>query len=334
MLPDTLRSWNDLPEKERDTLLNLKAEKRLTTEVFTALNLRMTYNSLRRKLNEHKTVFAVKQQIVRTVTMPPSPSKRYLDYEVLEGDDYIIISDIEIPDHSTLYLERALLLGMAHGVRKLIIAGDLVATDQQTLNDWLRLWRVEDLSYEDTIRLTRDILRRLSTWFNEIVVIEGNHDDRIARKTGGEVHLGMFIQGDKVRYSRYHFLWVKNSDAKYGLIGHPRSGSSSSVKLAQNIYNNTPAPDGSKPIWVYTAHTHHAQSGFSGDGIAQVFGLGTGREYDLTGYAAVAFNTFARWSSSIGMIRRKYPLNITHRDDWRFWLGEYYPDDTPAIAIE
>lgn len=321
-----LRTWDQITPEEKDHLLRLKQEKRLTSEVFTALNLRMNFESLRRKLNEHKLVYRARQ--TAPVTMPPSPSKRYDDYEVLQGDDFIIISDVEIPDHSTLYLERAMRLGMAHSIKRLIIAGDLVATDQQTLNDWARLWRVEDLSYENTIRLTRDILARFASWFDEIVIIEGNHDDRIARKTGGEIHLGMFLQGDKVRYSRYHYLWVKNSDGKYGLVGHPRSGSAASVKLAQNIYNNTTAPDGSKPIWLYTAHTHHAQSGLSGDGICECFGLGAGRDKNLTGYAAIAFNAFPQWSSSIGMIRRKYPYNITHRADWRFWLGEFYPAET------
>ena len=333
MLPDTPRSWNDLPEKERDTLLNLKAEKRLTNEVFTALNLRMTRDSLRRKLNEHKTVYAIRQQTVRMVTMPPSPSKRYTDFAVLEGDDYIIISDIELPDYNPLYLERAILAGMAHGIRKLIIAGDFLATDQDALNEWVSLWQTEDMTYEEAINLAKSVLTRLLSWFTTIDIIEGNHDDRPARKTGGQIHLGMFIAAENVRYSRYHFLWVKTSKG-YVYVCHPRQYSANSVGLGQKIYNTLTAPDGSKPMGIVVAHTHQAQVGTTPDGHGEVIALGTCRDKDLTKYKATSANTHHEWENGFLMIRKAYFYPLTSRSDWRFWLGEYYPDDTPAIAIE
>jgi hypothetical protein len=72
--------------------------------------------------------------LVAQIDIPKSPSRTYLDYPVIDGDDLIIISDIEIPDHSAKMLQLALLTGMARGIKHLIVAGDLIATDQDSLN--------------------------------------------------------------------------------------------------------------------------------------------------------------------------------------------------------
>lgn len=322
------RHWGQLSSEEKDRLLTLRLSKQLTSDVFASLNLRMSRESLIRKLNEHKLVFKAKQHA--PVVMPPSPSKRYTGYETLEGDDYIVISDVEIPDHFALYLERALLMGMAHGIRRLIIAGDFIATDQDALNEWVTMMLSDDLSYEETIRLTKDILLRFAAWFDEIVIIEGNHDDRVARVTKGQVHLGMFLTGDKVRYSRYHYLWVKNSEGRYTYICHPRQYSANAIGLGQRLYNSKLAPDRTKPIAVILGHTHQAQSGASPDGYAEVHALGTLRDARLTKYKATSANTHHEWINGFMMIRRKFYYNLTQFSDWRFWLGDYYPAEIPV----
>lgn len=329
------RPWHKVTPDECEALLRLYEAGQLTEDVRQRYAINASLVTLQRNLRryrENRRFF--RQDMALTVQMPPSPSKRYMDYEVVEADDCILISDVEIPDHNPLYLEYALLLGMTHGIRTLIIAGDLVATDQQTLNEWARLWRVEDLSYEDTIHLTRDILRRFAAWFTQIIVIEGNHDDRVARKTGGEVHLGMFISGERVRYSRYAYLWIKNSAGKYAYVCHPRQYSANSVGLGQRLYNTLVAPDGSKPTMVWVAHTHQAQSGMSADGLCEIHALGTCREKERTGYKAVSASTHFEWVNAIGMIRRTYGYNLNQRADWRFWLGDYYPGTKETTDVD
>jgi predicted phosphodiesterase len=322
------RRWDDIKDEERAHLLRLKNTGQLTKEVFRSLNLRMAYDSLRRKLNEYRPTFEARQQAahaVRTLKMPPSPTKAYKGYEVLDGNDFIVISDVEIPDHFATYLELALLMGMAHGIRRLIIAGDFVATDQDALNSWVTMMLSDDLDYEETIRLTKDILLRFSAWFEEIIIIEGNHDDRIARVTKGQVNLGLFLAGDKVRYSRYHYLWVRNSEGKYTYICHPRQYSANAVALGQRLYNTKLAPDRTKPIAIILGHTHQAQSGASPDGYAQIYALGTLREAERTKYISITATTHHAWINGFMMIRRGYYYNLTQFSDWKFWLGEYYP---------
>jgi predicted phosphodiesterase len=327
------RHWGQLSTDEKDRLLTLKRSKQLTLDVFASFNLRMSRDSLTRKLNEHKIVYEARQQTVqavRTLKMPLSPSKRYIGYETLQGDDFIVISDVEIPDHFALYLERALLMGMAHGIRRLIIAGDFIATDQDALNEWITMMLSDDLSYEETIRLTKDILLRFAAWFEEIVIIEGNHDDRVSRVTKGQVHLGMFLTGDKVRYSRYHYLWVKHTDGAYAYICHPRQYSAAAVSLGQRLYNSKLTPDKTKPVAVVLGHTHQAQSGASPDGYAEIHALGTLRDGERTKYKATSANTHHQWINGFLMIRRRFYYNLTQFSDWRFWLGDYYPDEDPA----
>lgn len=332
MIEGQMRRWDEVGTDERARLLRMKQEKRLTKEVFSSLNLRMSYSSLRRMLNSYKPTYEAEQRAAQHAPMPASPSKIYDDYEVLEGDDFMIISDIEAPDHNALYLLYALLLAMRFGIRKLIILGDFVATDHDALNEWVTLFRTDDLSYQSVLRLTNNLLYRFLLWFLFIWFVEGNHDDRIARKTGGEVHLGMLLpQQDNIRYSRYHYLWIKTTRG-YVYACHPRQYSANSVALGQKIYNKLLAPDGTKPVGVVVAHTHQAQTGISPDGHAEIIALGTLRDKNRTKYKALSANTHHEWENGFLMIKNGYFYPMTSRADWRFWLGSYYPESTEETS--
>lgn len=119
--------------------------------------------------------------------IPQSPSRQYLDYEEIVTDNAIIISDIEIPDFSPLYLLLVLLTAMWNGIKTLIIAGDLIASDQDGINHWAQVLADEsDLPYEGSRNLVVLILHQFFKWFDEIILFEGNHDRRVATATKGD----------------------------------------------------------------------------------------------------------------------------------------------------
>ena len=171
-------------------------------------------------------------------SVPNMSNRVYTDYTTLATDDAIIISDLEIPDADPEMLKLAFMTGVRFGIKKLIIAGDFLATDQEALNDWVSTWKETcEVTYENALGMSINLLDQFAQQFEEIIICEGNHDDRIARKTKGEIHLGMLLKGTQAKYTRYPFLWLKTTKRGYVYVVHPRKGSSNSVALGQRIYS-------------------------------------------------------------------------------------------------
>lgn len=145
----------------------------------------------------------------------------------------------------------------------------------------------------------------MAAWFTEIIIVEGNHDDRIARKTGGEVYLGMFLRDAKfVRYSRYSYLYMRTSQRGLIKLVHPENFSSTPVALGQQFYDVERGPrfDPFNPFKTaekchfVLAHTHIDQSGYSKDGVYEVHAMGTCRDATRTQYKNKGQNKHHQWS--------------------------------------
>jgi hypothetical protein len=315
-------AWKDISVPERERLLKLYEMGDMDALAVYADGVGMKQASLERRLRDHryyKTLYLGNAAL--QVDMKPSPSKQYVDFEKLDGDDFIIISDIEIPDHNPLYLLLALYTAMAHGIKKLVIAGDLIATDQKGLVAWVATWVEQgELNYEDAIALVVSILREFEKWFDIIIVIEGNHDDRVARATQGQVHFGMLLNGTtKVVYSRYSYLHLNTSRGLVWIV-HPSNFSGDPITLGQKLYSNH-SPKGH---WI-VAHCHRRQDGWSPDGEYEIHALGTGRDPERTKYKATKINTHKAWDTSFLMIKGgyHYPLDLKSTN-WCEVLGSLY----------
>lgn len=152
------------------------------------------------------------------------------------------------------------------------------------------------------------------------VIIEGNHDDRVARTTGGAVHLGMLIHGTIAQYSRYHFMWLNTSRGPV-YITHPDNFSSDPVRLGQELYDVQP-----RKAHVVVTHCHRKQRGWTKDGSFEVMAIGTGRDPYRTKYKAVRANKHRQWDSSFLMVKGGYFYDFDLKStDWKFWLGDMYP---------
>jgi predicted phosphodiesterase len=224
------------------------------------------------------------------------------DYIVIEVDDFIVISDIEIPDHDPAMLQAVLLTAMAKGIKTLIIAGDYLATDNATLNSWTETWAMgNQISYEGALALAVEILAKFVDFFDAIHVIQGNHDDRISRATGGEVWFGMLLDRAKlkaegkceIRFSRYSYLSVRTRRGTMAIY-HQHNFSKTPVKLAQEMYAKENGPDydpadlnpKTEKCHIVVTHCHLAQKGWSPDGLRECIALGTLRDPVRTRYAA------------------------------------------------
>ena len=315
------RTWKDIPIPERDELLEYYEDDTLSA-VYPTLQMSMQLQTLERLLRSHRQYREIYLNHARSeLYIPESRSRKWTDFLVLEGDDWIVAGDIEIPDHDALLLKRILQVAQRHNIKNLLINGDLVAHDQAGINDWVSRWRVNELTYEQTTDEMLNILNQFGQHFNRIVILEGNHDDRIARKTAGEVYLGMLIPGDVAQYTRYSYVYIQTS--KRGLIKcvHPDNFSKTPIKLGQEYYATEVGPtfdredpfNTVKKCHFVISHTHIDQSGWSPDSVYEVHAIGTCRDPQKTAYKNKGQGRHHQWSPSFLMIKNGY---FHHKHLW------------------
>lgn len=247
-----------------------------------------------------------------------------------------------------LLSKTALLTGIRFGIKTVIFAGDLIATDQDALNTWLTTWKDEHgTTYAYDLNELRQIISRYAEWFDEgFYALAGNHDLRIDKKTGGEVTMGMLLDDTPVVWSRYSYLYnFIPKIREWAYICHQFNYSRASVKLAQDVWKVVSAPDGysnetGDPIpdydefvhgknkqkcHVLVTHTHVAQDGFSEDSNWRTIGLGCMRDAKRTKYKQTRATKFPEWNPGFVMLRRGHFHPCTKDGtDWRLMLGDDY----------
>lgn len=317
-------TWKDLDIKEKRRIVSLYKQGDDLKEVAEANG--WAVNSLARQVRGfiyYEKTF--KAEISASFVPTEMSARTYDDYTEIEDGNAVVISDLEIPDCDPQMLELAFLTGLKHNIRRLIIAGDFLATDQQGLNDWVSVWKEDsEISYGNALGMSLGLIEQFSKYYDHIDMISGNHDERVARKTQGEIHLGMLLRTTPVKYSQYRYLWLKNQRG-YTYVCHPQNYSANSIGLGQRLYNKTVAPDGSKPH-VVLGHTHLPGWGQSPDGLREVVSLGTMRDPMRTKYKTTMTNTHFEWGQGFLLIKRGFfrPMVRKHVD-WQEELGDLCP---------
>ncbi len=206
-------TWDQVPDALRDRLLTLydqDCQEKTQHIARLAGAITMHPETLKRRLREWRVNKPILQDLA--AVFPASPSHLHTDFLTISTDHCIIISDIEMPDQNTDMLRRALLLGMAHGITDLVIAGDMIASDQAALATHpITLVTGNEVSYRGTVKLARQMLQGFQRHFERVFIFDGNHDERLAKTTGGEVTLDMLLAGLDVTYSNYRFMWLETS---------------------------------------------------------------------------------------------------------------------------
>lgn len=242
--------------------------------------LHMHPETLKRRLREWRT----NSDVVKTVEsiIPYSSSRIYTDYFRVPGDNWLLISDIEFPDHHAQTLRYALLTAKAHNIKKLAILGDTLASDQGALNHWPAAWMPDpEQPYHMIVRFLKRVLRDLTEWFPEGVwIISGNHDERLPKALNGNLDLGVLIEDiPGVHFSNYRYMWIDTSRGPVYAC-HQQNFSKNPIKVGQDIYDIL-----EEKAHVVVTHIHRRESGTSKDGTHEIHALGTCR--DLTAFDAI-----------------------------------------------
>jgi len=320
--------WSDVDTALREELANDYENNTLDLYVKAEELEFSSPNNLGRRIREYMQYRReMGSALAEKLIMPELNTPEYVDYEVVDCNDAVVISDLEIPDVDPVMLETALLTAVAQSVRTLVIAGDLVATDQQSLNAWKELHALDtDLGYETAINVTRRILHRFGEWFENIYLIEGNHDRRINKQTKGQVHLGMLLRGTPIKHSRYSYMYLRTDERGYVKILHPDNYAAVSVGLGQQLYDVEAGPDPDNPhkAHIVLAHTHQLQSGWSKDGDKEIHALGCMRSPRRTKYKQVSSNKHHQWIQGFLLMKGGYFQNLSRKGtNWSEVLRGY-----------
>lgn len=92
--------------------------------------------------------------------------------------DWVVVSDVHVPRHSERTCCAVVAAGQRFGVRQLLVAGDLMDFEEISSH---RHMGTEGVSAVRSLTLAFEVLHGFAVQFDRIVVIKGNHDDRLQR---------------------------------------------------------------------------------------------------------------------------------------------------------
>jgi hypothetical protein len=175
-----------------------------------AENLGTSVETLGRQVRSTRLIRDRYRAKLVVAAVPESPSPLCNDFIVRDTENAIVISDIEIPDHDSWMMKAALLVGQRFGIKHIIFAGDTIAGDQIGLSTHpVSFVSGDEEPFDVVVNLTRDMLRAYVEWFDTIDLITGNHDERPAKKTGGQITMPMMLEGEPVNFSHTCSSWIR-----------------------------------------------------------------------------------------------------------------------------
>lgn len=238
----------------------------------------------------------------------------YDDYIRVDGDA-IVVSDLEIPYHDAELLGYAVSVGKLFKIKTLIIAGDLLA------NDAIGFFasRSEDtdestrFTVNDSLMAGRDVLKAFFKWFEHIIVIKGNHDQRNDQVR----ELGWFQMmkdnwGDLGNLEISFYKWCELDGQRIEHFGNYSGVPGSVARDRAAIEDCT----------VIGGHTHHFSWSWAKNGKHMAIDLGHCTRPETRYYKTVnGVTRHPKWVAGFWAYKDGYwfpfPKEATN---WEFWL--------------
>jgi len=281
-----------------------------------ARDLHTTTGALRGKMYRYKMRIEEQPQHFE-VDLPDAPWE-------LSGDA-MVIGDIHAPtvDYDLAMMPAAIAKKHLKSPRQLIIAGDVFNTE--ACSSYPRIWR-DSLFKQEKIAIAHLLGVWLKT-FDEIWVMPGNHDRRMAKMTRGE-----FLFEDlfdtvlgcnegklnkyraRVHTSEYGYCYL-NRETMPWMIAHSKNYSINQLTVADQLAQKY-------QMNVITNHTHHLAKGM--DRFKRYVIIENGGLFDATKFSYVVLdaNKSAGMTPGFTMIRNDCAFVFGHEPytDWEFWL--------------
>jgi len=106
---------------------------------------------------------------------------------VLDWPRCVVIGDVHLPTTDFAFVETMLEIAQRMGIKRLLIGGDLVNADAYSRFEHL----VSPPTFAEERAVAVRFMSRVSEVFDEIVLLRGNHEDRILKRNGGNISAGV-----------------------------------------------------------------------------------------------------------------------------------------------
>lgn len=243
----------------------------------------------------------------------PTELELHVEYE----GDCMVISDLEVPHHDVRTVGYLVAVAMKFGIKTLVIAGDFLALDSESY--WPTEEGMEERTLADEKWSGRDVLEALFEWFDYIIIIKGNHEQRGTKKRElGLIQDLRYQWGDLGELEISLYKWcIVHSEGETFRIEHFGNYSKvpGSVARERAIIENA---------HVLGGHTHHCSWSVASNGKHLAIDLGHGTNEDTRYYKTVNGTTrHPKWVKGFAMIRggylHQFPTDFT---DWDLWLRD------------
>jgi hypothetical protein len=172
----------------------------------------------------------------------------------LEGDA-IICGDVHVPCTDWAWAGRVVQVGAKLGIRRLIIGGDFFNMDAFSVFSHI----LPPASWAEERDAARALLGDWLGWFDDIVVLMGNHDRRMEKWAGGNLDeadiFGMVLSNPaRVKVSQFGWCTLISNGTPWR-ITHPRSYGRNQLTVASDLANKFQTN-------VISFHEHHLSVGW------------------------------------------------------------------------
>ncbi|GIV82580.1 MAG: hypothetical protein KatS3mg051_1934 [Anaerolineae bacterium] len=152
----------------------------------------------------------------------------------LEGD-WVVCGDVHLPTTDYELAETMLRVARDLGLKRLLIAGDLINADAFSLYEHV----VPPVSFEDEVRVAVRVVSAWCDWFDDILLLMGNHELRVIRRSNGNINatmLGHILNAGhgKLRVSPYSHAII-TSGGQVWRVTHQRNYSRITGRLADQL---------------------------------------------------------------------------------------------------
>lgn len=227
----------------------------------------------------------------------------YDTFERIEGD-CLIVSDLHCPFFSPEWVCRALGVAKAQGIRKVIIAGDVL--DGKSISCFKCADKSHTLQMEFTA--VRQILMAFLEQFDDVYLLTGNHDERVARFTEQQFTLSYLYQhilpDKRLHVSEYAYCIV-NDDIR---VTHPYNYSS--------VPGSVPRGLASKYLQhIVMGHTHRVAVTYDASGkylSCEIGGLFDASKFD---WINLKDNRAPSWNNGFAIVKDGI-ITVFHEHTW------------------
>ena len=227
-----------------------------------------------------RTLISIVKQEIVTAVQPPA-SRQTIDWSQYPELDagVLVLSDLHIPYHDVDWIAKCVDVARTMGIKRLIIAGDLLDSKQ--------LGKFADQSehtLEDEVDQAHQLVAWLRSRFEQIDVFPGNHDARFARAVGNQISTTKLLEwacGNAATIHSHHHVYVGQT----WLVAHPGAYSRVPGRPAEQLAAKFQRS-------VATAHTHKWALSFDVSGNHWIAEIGACANPRYFGYTHRELRTF------------------------------------------